>query len=35
MVMTPAKKKFALVAAGGAAIIIFAIVKLVFTLNGP
>lgn len=32
--MTPARKKFALAAAGGAAIIVFAIVKLVFALNG-
>ena len=32
--MVPAKKKFLLAAAGGTAIIIFAVVKLVFTL-GP
>jgi hypothetical protein len=33
--MAPAKMKFVLAAAAGAAIIVFAIVKLVFTLNGP
>jgi hypothetical protein len=33
--MTPAKRNFMLAAAGGAAIIVFAVVKLVFTLNGP
>lgn len=32
--MIPAKKKFLLAVAGGAAIIVYAIVKLVFTL-GP
>ena len=32
--MTPAKKKFLLAAAGGVAIIAFAIVKLVFTFSG-
>jgi hypothetical protein len=31
--MTPAKKKFLIVAAGGAAIIVYAIVKLVLTLG--
>lgn len=31
--MSPAKKKFVMVAAGGVAIIIYAVVKLVFTLN--
>jgi hypothetical protein len=31
--MTPAKKKFLLAAAGGAGIIVFAAVKLVFTLG--
>lgn len=32
--MKPAKRNFLLAAIGGAAIIVFAIVKLVFTLNG-
>lgn len=31
--MAPAKKKFLLATAGGAAIIVFAVVKLVFTLG--
>jgi hypothetical protein len=33
--MAPAEMKFMLAAAAGAAIIVFAIVKLIFTLNGP
>ena len=31
--MLPAKKKFMIIAAGGAAIIVYALAKLVLTLN--
>ncbi len=34
LLVTPVKKRFALAVAGGAAIIVFAIVKLFFALNG-